>query len=364
MTARSGSVLVVDDDRVNRIMLSKLLANEGYRPTTAVDGEEALKAVTEEAFDAILLDIMMPGIDGIEVLQSLKCDSRLWHIPVVMVSAVEETESIVRCIELGAEDYLLKPFDPVLLRARVNACLARKRFHDLEVEYHNIVKEQAAELEELNRQLTRRVWRQVEELDRVNRLRRFLPSELAERIVSSEEAVPLEAHRQRIAVLACALDGLSAFAERGEPQPVFEILNGFHTTVEALVSRFEATLGSGPSDGITVFFNDPLPCPDPAARAAGMGAALAEEMPVLLGGWRERHGCQLSWGAGISLGDATLGRVGVEDRWNYTAIGPVVDEATRLCDQARQEGAVLLSPEVRAAVGSTEEMIAGGDVGG
>src|SRR6267378_273938 len=109
-------VLVVDDDRINRIMLAKLLENDGYEVRTAVDGREALKALSEKAFDAVLLDLVMPEVDGIEVLQAIKSNSRLWHTPVIMVSAVEETSSIVRCIELGAEDYLLKPFDPVLLR--------------------------------------------------------------------------------------------------------------------------------------------------------------------------------------------------------------------------------------------------------
>jgi adenylate cyclase len=162
---QSGAVLVVDDDRLNRIMLSKLLETEGYQAVAVVDGTEALEAVANADFDVVLLDIVMPGIDGIEVLQRLKCDSRTWDIPVIMISAVEETTSIARCIELGAEDYLLKPFDPVLLRARINACLARKRFHDLEVEYHKIVKEQAAQLEELNRELTRRL-RELERLGR------------------------------------------------------------------------------------------------------------------------------------------------------------------------------------------------------
>ena len=150
-------VLVVDDDRLNRVMLTKLLEKDAYTVRVAANGQEALDALAEEAFDLVLLDIVMPEVDGIEVLQIMKRSSRWWNTPVIMISAVDETESIVRCIELGAEDYVQKPFDPVLLRARVNASLARKRFHDLEVEYHNIVKEQRAELAELNRQLAERL---------------------------------------------------------------------------------------------------------------------------------------------------------------------------------------------------------------
>jgi adenylate cyclase len=156
MTARAR-VLVVDDDRLNRLMLTKLLEHEGYEVREAADGRQALDALAEEAFDLVLLDLVMPEVDGIEVLQTIKGSSKWWNTPVIMISAVEETESIVRCIELGADDYVLKPFDPVLLRARLNASLARRRFQDLEVEYHTIVKEQRAELDELNRRLAERV---------------------------------------------------------------------------------------------------------------------------------------------------------------------------------------------------------------
>ncbi len=145
------SVLVVDDDSLNRVVLSKLLEHDGYQVRTAVDGLEALAALDDETFDALLLDIVMPKIDGLEVLRRVKADPRWWHIPVIVISAVDDTESIVACLELGADDYVQKPFDPVLLRARLNACLARHRFHVLEVEYHKMIEEQADELDALKR---------------------------------------------------------------------------------------------------------------------------------------------------------------------------------------------------------------------
>lgn len=147
------SVLVVDDDEINRLTLAGLLESEGYRSHTVEDGYRGLEALEHERFDAILLDILMPGIDGLEVLRQVKGDSRLWRIPVIVISAVDETSSIVRCLELGAEDFVSKPFDPVVLRARINAALARRRFGTLEAEYHKIVEAQAAEIEALKARL-------------------------------------------------------------------------------------------------------------------------------------------------------------------------------------------------------------------
>jgi len=130
-----ASALVVDDDPINRMLLSKSLEQQGHRVMTAENGLEALAALQAQPFDVVLLDVLMPEPDGYEVLARLKQDPRLRHVPVIMVSALEDIQCVVRCIEMGAEDYLPKPFDPVLLRARVNGCLTRKRLHDLELEY-------------------------------------------------------------------------------------------------------------------------------------------------------------------------------------------------------------------------------------
>ena len=130
-----ASALVVDDDPINRMLLSKSLEQQGHRVMMAENGLEALAALQAQPFDVVLLDVLMPGLDGSEVLARLKQDPRLRHVPVVMVSALEDIQCVVRCIEMGAEDYLPKPFDPVLLRARVNGCLTKKRLRDLELEY-------------------------------------------------------------------------------------------------------------------------------------------------------------------------------------------------------------------------------------
>jgi two-component system, cell cycle response regulator len=135
MTERPGFVLVADDDAVNRLLLARGLKRDGHRVQSVANGLEALEALGSELFDCVLLDVLMPGMDGYQVLEHIRSEPKLRHTPVIMISALEDVESVVRCIEMGAEDYLPKPFDPVLLRARINAGLARKRLHDLEQEY-------------------------------------------------------------------------------------------------------------------------------------------------------------------------------------------------------------------------------------
>jgi two-component system cell cycle response regulator len=135
MTKRPGCVLVADDDMVNRLLLARGLERDGHRVRAVANGLEALEALRDGLFDCVLLDVLMPGMDGYQVLQHIRSEPKLRHTPVIMISALDDVESVVRCIEMGADDYLPKPFDPVILRARINAGLARKRLHDLEQEY-------------------------------------------------------------------------------------------------------------------------------------------------------------------------------------------------------------------------------------
>jgi two-component system cell cycle response regulator len=135
MSTAPASILVVDDDPMNRVLLTRDLEREGHRVATAQDGVRALQALGAEPFDIVLLDVLMPELDGYDTLAQIERDEKLRHVPVIMVSALEDIGSVVRCIEMGAADYLPKPFDPVLLRARINGCLTKKRLHDLELEY-------------------------------------------------------------------------------------------------------------------------------------------------------------------------------------------------------------------------------------
>lgn len=349
MTEARASVLVVDDDRMNRMMLVRSLEQDGYSAASAESGERALEMLEAGAYDLVLLDVLMPGMDGFEVLEHLKGDETLRHIPVIMVSALDDVQGIARGIRKGAEDYLPKPFDPLVLRARVDSSLARKRLHDLELEHREATRQHAAQLEKLNAELRCRVEEQVGQLQRLGRLRRFLSPQLAELVVSAGEDSMLDAHRRQISVLFCDLRGFTAFSETSAPEQVMAVLATFHETFGSLVRRFDATVGAFAGDGVMIFFNDPIPCADPAVRAVQLAVALRDDMEPVLAEW-QRQDCHLDFGVGISLGYATLGQVGFEGRYDYSAIGPVVNLASRLCDQARAGGDVLVDQAAYATV--------------
>jgi class 3 adenylate cyclase len=338
--ADRGVILVVDDDPGNRDVLARRLQREGYRAHTAADGRSALETAAATPVDLVLLDVMMPGLDGYEVLRRLKADPALRSIPVLMISALDEMKSVVRCIELGAEDYLAKPFDPVLLRARIGACLEKKRLHDAEARLRQ-------ELEEWNRTLERRVQEQVAQLERLGRLKRFFSPQLAEAIVAGGAEDPLRSHRREITVVFLDLRGFTAFAETAEPEEVMGVLAEYHAEMGRLIVEHEGTLERFTGDGMMVFFNDPVPVPDPTPRALRMAVAMRDRVAALAERWRAR-GHDLALGVGIAEGYATLGAIGFEGRWDYAAIGSVTNLAARLCGEARG-GQILVSRRLLAS---------------
>jgi len=204
------------------------------------------------------------------------------------------------------------------------------------------------EVAELNRGLEARVAEQVEELGRIGRLKRFLAPQLAELIVSQGDEKILESHRREIVVVFCDLRGYTAFTETAEPEEVLDFLREYHGALGPLVAQFEGTLDQFSGDGIMVFFNDPVPIPDPAARAVKMAIAMREAAGALIADWRER-GRDLGFGAGIGQGYATLGQIGFSERSGYTAIGTVCNVAARLCAEAK-DGQILLSQRVNVAL--------------
>src|SRR6516225_7778702 len=216
------------------------------------------------------------------------------------------------------------------------------------------LRERNDEIAGWNRELEARVAEQVEELGRVGRLKRFLAPQLAELIVSQGEEKILESHRREIVVVFCDLRGYTAFTETAEPEEVLDFLREYHGALGPLVSQYEGTLDQFSGDGIMVFFNDPVPIPDPAARAVNMAVAMREEAGKLISTWRER-GRDLGFGAGIAQGYATLGQIGFSDRSGYTAIGTVCNLAARLCDEAK-DGQILVSGRVAAAVGAVAKL--------
>jgi adenylate cyclase len=210
------------------------------------------------------------------------------------------------------------------------------------------LRQRTDQVRELNRSLEARVAEQVEELGRVGRLKRFLAPQLAQLIVSQGDEKILESHRREIVVVFCDLRGYTAFTETAEPEEVLGFLREYHGALGPLVSQFEGTLDQFSGDGIMVFFNDPVPCPDPAERAVKMAIAMREGAGKLISAWR-RHGCELGFGVGIAQGYATLGQIGFSERSGYTAIGTVCNLAARLCAEAK-DGQILVSSRIAGAV--------------
>jgi class 3 adenylate cyclase len=250
--------------------------------------------------------------------------------------------------------------DQAALVARVKSMLRIKALHDTAQEQATRLEAQSMQLAEWNQTLEQRVQEQLAELERVGRLKRFFSPQLAELVVSSGGEKLLESHRREITVVFCDLRGFTAFSETAEPEEVMGVLREYHTALGTLIFRFEGTLERFTGDGMMVFFNDPLLCPDHAAQAVRMTVAMRRQMDELTEKWRKR-GHQLGFGVGIAQGYATLGMIGFEGRVDYGAIGTVTNLAARLCDQARG-GQILISQRVYAAVEDLVEAVPAGDL--
>jgi adenylate cyclase len=319
-------ILVVDDQAQNIRLLDAVLSPRGYRVLSAESGEQALDVLREEQPHVALLDIMMPGMDGYELCRRIRENPATAYLPVVMITA-SDTQEKVRAIEAGADDFVTKPFDQGELLARVKSLVRVKRYQDT-------ISGQAAELETWNRELEERVQTQLAALERAGRLRRFLSPQMAELILDSGDESFLESHRREIVVVFCDLRNFTAFAESSEPEELMAVLSEYHGALGDLVYRFEGTLDRFTGDGLMVVFNDPLPCEDASLRAIRMAVAMRTRVRDLAESW-SRHGHDLGFGVGIAQGYATLGRIGFEGRYEYTALGSVVNLAARLCAVAK-----------------------------
>jgi adenylate cyclase len=344
------TILAVDDQPANLRLLDAVLSPRGYRVVRATSGEQALELLPSSGVDLVLLDIVMPGIDGYEVCRRIRSAPETAFLPVVMITASGHQEK-TRAIEAGADDFVSKPFDQSELLARVASLARIKRYHDT-------ITKQAAELAQWNAELEARVNTQLEELQRMNRLRRFLSPQVAELVINSGDDSILGSHRREIVVVFCDLRGFTAFAESSEPEEVMGVLREYHAALGELIFRYEGTLERFTGDGLMVFFNDPIPLDDPTRRAVEMALAMRDRVAGLAEGW-SRLGHDLGFGVGIAQGFATLGRIGYEGRFDYAAIGTVTNLAARLCGEA-DAGQVLVSQRVFSAV---EAVAAGEPVG-
>jgi class 3 adenylate cyclase len=343
--------MVADDTPANVRMLKTRLTHDGYEVVVARDGEEALALARQAQPDLILLDIMMPKIDGIEVCRTLKGDRTFPFTPIIMVTALADTKDVVAGFEAGGDDYLTKPVDSQALSARVKSMLRIKSLHDT-------VQEQAQQLERWNATLEERVSQQLAELERIGRLKRFFSPQLAELIVQGGAADPLLSHRREVTVVFLDLRGFTGFAEVAEPEEVMAVLREYHARMGGLVLAHEGTLERFTGDGMMIFFNDPVPVPNPAERALRMTLEMRSHAEELAARWRKR-GYELHAGIGVAQGYATIGAIGFEGRLDYGAIGTVTNLAARLCGEA-QGGQILISQSVHAA---TSELVDAQPVG-
>jgi class 3 adenylate cyclase len=327
-------ILVVDDNPANVDILQARLVANGYEILTASDGEQALQAIREHQPDLVLLDVMMPKLDGIEVCRRVRADPSIPFVPIILVTAKSEPKDVVAALEAGGDEYLTKPVDQAALVARVKSMLRIKALQDT--------------IREWNRTLEQRVEEQLEQLQRLGRLKRFFSPQLAELILAGGAEDPLKSHRREVVVVFLDLRGFTAFAETTEPEEIMGVLREYHAEMGHTILVHEGTLERFAGDGIMVFFNDPVPVPDAPARAVRMVLVMRERLTELTAKWRKR-GFDLGFGAGIAQGYATIGAVGFEGRWDYGAIGNVTNLAARLCSEAKP-GQILIAQRVLASV--------------
>ncbi|MCY7387293.1 MAG: response regulator [Burkholderiales bacterium] len=340
----TGNILVVDDHEGNRRLLVDLLTVHGYTLRAANDGASCLVAVTDEAPDLILLDVIMPGMDGFEVCRTLRLDPQHRMLPIVMVTALDPNQERVKGLDAGADDFLSKPIHPPELLARVRSLLRVKHLYDQ-------VEAQAQELAAWNVSLEKRVADEVLRSEKLMRLKRFLSPQLADLIVAGGAEDPLISHRREIAVVFIDLRGFTTFAEATAPEVVMQALREFHAAMGHLVDQYGGTLERFTGDGMMVFFNDPVTIADPAKRAVDMAVAMCRAVGELSTQWQAK-GFALDAGIGVALGVATLGAIGFEQRIDYGAIGTVTNLAARLCAEA-PGGEIYVSQRVHAEIDAT-----------
>jgi class 3 adenylate cyclase len=308
-SAQTGTLLVVDDNRVNRLLLGRALEQLGHTVTFAENGREALEALRRRPVDLVLLDIEMPEMDGYQVLAALAADPHLRDIPVVMMSSVEEVDSVARCIEMGAEDYLFKPVNPVLLRARVGASLEKKRLRDRQREL----------------------------------FRKFATAEVAEELLTS--GLALGGKHVEASVMFSDIRKFTNLTETLSPADTIELLNSYYTLMFDAIGGQGGIVNQMIGDGLMAIFGAPLPRPDHRERA--VHAAL--EMQELVAGFNReqvaRGGPEIRVGIGIASGALVAGFTGTEHRVTYTCVGDAVNLAAHIEAHTKVLGQPILIDE-------------------
>ena len=330
----AAKILVIDDTPANVKLLADLLTVKGYEVATAPNGEEGLKRLAEQHPDLVLLDVMMPGMNGYEVCRAIRADPATGILPVVMVTSLDPAQERIKGLEAGADDFLTKPINQAELLARVRSLLRIKSLYD--------------QLEGFNATLEKRVDEQVAQLERYARLKRFVSPRIGDLIISGEVDDPLKTHRREITVVFTDLRGFTTFSETAEPEEAMDVLRAYHAEIGRIVMAHEGTIEHFAGDGVMILFNDPIPVDEHEFAAIRMTIELRESVGALGAGWQKR-GYDLGFGVGIANGYATLGAIGFDDRRDYGAIGPVTNLSARLCSEAKA-GQILISQRLYGKV--------------
>lgn len=327
MAERGARLLVADDNKVNRLLLARSLELQGHRAALAENGRVALEMLGAEPFDLLLLDIAMPEMDGFQVLERLKADLKLRDVPVIVTSAVEGLDSVVRCIELGAEDYLSKPVNAVLLKARIGASLEKKRLRD-----------------------------QQREL-----VRRFATREVADDMEASGFA--LGGQSVQATVMFSDIRGFTSMSEQLPPEETIELLNTYYTLMFDAINGQGGVVNQIIGDGLMAIFGAPLPLADPCASAVRAAQEMVE-MVGLFNQQPDRAGKpEIRIGVGIASGSMVAGYTGTQARATYTCVGDAVNLAARIEAHTKEAGcAILIDGPTAAALGSQAGLTALGAV--
>jgi len=316
MAERGARLLVVDDNKVNRLLLARTLELQGHSVALAENGRVALEMLRREPFDLLLLDIEMPEMDGIQVLEELKGDRQLRDLPVIVTSAIEGLDNVVRCIELGAEDYLHKPVNPVLLKARIGASLEKKRLRD-----------------------------QQKEL-----VRRFATREVAQDL--QESGFALGGKRVNASVMFADIRGFTSLAESQPPEETIELLNTWYTLMFDAIGAHGGVVSLMIGDGLMAIFGAPLPLPDHCECAVRSALEMQETMALFNDERRAAGRPEIRIGIGIASGDMVAGYAGTNERATYTCIGDTVNLAARLEAQTKlAQQPILVDGTTRAGLG-------------
>jgi adenylate cyclase len=314
---RSGParLLVVDDNKVNRLLLMRSLEVQGHSVASAENGRVALDMLRRESFDLVLLDMEMPEMDGFQVLEQLKGDLQLRDVPVIVTSSLEGIDSVVRCIELGAEDYLPKPVNPVLLKARINASLEKKHLRDQQKVM----------------------------------MRRFTTPEVAQHLQNSGFA--LGGKRVDATIMFSDIRGFTPLAESQAPEETIELLNTYYTLMFSAISGHGGVVNQMIGDGIMAAFGAPLPLPDPRGSAVRSALEMIELIDLFNLERTAAGKPEIRIGIGIASGEMIAGYTGTNDRATYTCIGDIVNLASRIETHTKEaERAILIDAATREAL--------------